>query len=201
MRTIAITGRSGCGKSSVTAYYVSLGYPVADADAIARQVMEPGSPCLVPLCRLFGEDILDENGVLRRRLLADRAFATPEGTQALTKITHPEITHRLLLAKQQAAQSGAELFFADGAVILGSAFEAECDRVLLVAAPLETSVQRICQRDGISPEMARRRLDAQPSEAWLRAKADYILENDADLPTLRQRADTILKQLQNGGRE
>ncbi len=201
MRTVAITGRSGCGKSSVTAYYVSLGYPVADADAIARQVLEPGSSCLPELCRLFGRDILDENGVLRRRLLADRAFATAQGTKALNDITHPEITRRLLLAKHQATESGAALFFADGAVILGSAFEKECDAVLLVAAPLESSVQRICQRDGISPEMARRRLDAQPSEAWLRTRADYVLENDADLPTLRQRADAALIFLQNGGRE
>lgn len=199
MRTIAITGRSGCGKSQVTAYFVSLGYPIVDADAVARDVMEPGSPCLPLLCARFGQDILDETGCLRRRLLADRAFATPEGTRDLTNITHPEIIRRMVKAKHKAEQSGAELFFADGAVILGSAFEKECDGILLVATPLETSVQRICQRDGISPEMARRRLDAQPSEEWLRSRADYVLENDADLSLLKTRADAALNFWKNRG--
>ena len=199
MKTIAITGRSGCGKSSVTAYLAELGYPIVDADAVARQVLEPGSPCLPLLCRHFGEDILDETGSLRRRLLADRAFATPEGTRTLTGITHPEIIRRMLAAKRQAEQAGAELFFADGAVILGSAFEPECDGVLVVAAPLESSVQRICRRDGISPEMARRRLDAQPSEAWLRSRADFVLENDSDLEALRTRTDAALNFWQDRG--
>ncbi len=199
MKTIAITGRSGCGKSQVTAYFVSLGYPVVDADIVAREVMEPGSPCLPLLCRRFGQDILDESGNLRRRLLADRAFATPEGTQDLTNITHPEITRRMIEAKHRAEQAGAELFFADGAVILGSPFEQECDGVLLVATPMETSVQRICQRDGISAEMARRRLNAQPSEQWLRSRADYVLENDADLSALKARADAALEFWKNRG--
>lgn len=192
MKTIAITGRSGCGKSQVTAYFASLGYPIVDADAIARNVMEPGSSCLPLLCKRFGMDILADDGSLRRRLLADRAFATPQGTQDLTDITHPEIIQRMISAKHRAMQSGAELFFADGAVILGTAFEKECDGILLVVAPLETSIQRICQRDGISPQMARRRLDAQPSEDWLRSRADYVLENNADLAALKAQADAAL---------
>lgn len=199
MKTIAIIGRSGCGKSQVTAHYATLGYPVADADAVARQVLAPGSPCLGALCHRFGADILDDSGALRRRLLADRAFATPQGTRDLSEITHPAIVRRLRAAKAQAMQAGAALFFVDGAVILGSPFEPECDGVMLVAAPLEVSVQRICQRDGISPKMARRRLAAQPSEQWLRARADHILENDADLPALMARADAALDFWNNRG--
>ena len=199
MRTIAITGRSGCGKSWVTGWLAAQGYPVADADAVARQVLMPGSPCLPLLCIRFGDDILEEDGSLKRRLLADRVFATPEGTRDLTGITHPEIIRRLLAAKKQAEESGAELFFVDGAVIFNSAFEPECDAFLLVAAPLETSVQRIVARDGISPEMARRRLDAQLSEDWLRSRCQYVIENDSDLTALEDRARAALAFFRNGG--
>ena len=62
MKTVAITGRSGCGKSTVAEYYRNRGFPVLDGDAIAREVTQPGSPCLTALAAAFGADILDEAG-------------------------------------------------------------------------------------------------------------------------------------------
>lgn len=95
MRTIGITGRSGCGKSQVTAFLRAQGCFVADADLVARQILMDGSPCIPQLTERFGADILDEEGHLRRRLLADRAFKTAEGTKALSNITHPAIVAEL----------------------------------------------------------------------------------------------------------
>ena len=195
MKVIGITGRSGCGKSTVSAYFQAQGYPLADADQIAREIMEPGSPCPAQLAEIFGADILNEDGTLRRRLLADRAFATPEGTKALTDITHPEILRRTLALRDAAAQSGAKLFFLDGAVLVGSMFEAYYDTLVLVTAPFATSVERICRRDGIAPEMAARRLNAQLSEAELRAHADFVLENDQTPEHLLQQAQALLPLL------
>ena len=94
MRVVGITGRSGCGKSSATNFLREQGYPCIDADLVAREVLLPGSACIPQLQAAFGTDIADENGEVRRRLLADRAFATPEGTAALTAITQPEILRR-----------------------------------------------------------------------------------------------------------
>jgi len=89
MKVIGITGRSGCGKSSATKFLAGQGYPCIDADLIAREMLLPGSPCIAQLQEKFGADIADENGNVRRRLLADRAFATPEGKAALDSLTHP----------------------------------------------------------------------------------------------------------------
>ena len=75
MITVGITGRSGCGKSTVTACFAARGVPVADADQISRQVLQPGSPVLAQLAARFGGDILSGEGVLDRRLLAGRACA------------------------------------------------------------------------------------------------------------------------------
>ena len=181
MQIIGITGRSGCGKSTLTDSIRAAGFRCVDADQVAREVLLPGSPCIVQLQQEFGADIVDEAGQVRRRLLADRAFATPQGTAWLTAITQPEIYHRLDLAMAEARQAGEKLFFVDGAVIVGTPFQKRCSHLVLVAAPYETSVQRICARDGIAPEMARRRLDAQLPENVLRAAADFVIENDGTL--------------------
>ena len=198
MRTIGITGRSGCGKSTVSAHYRALGYRVADADLVARQVLEPGSACIPLLVEQFGADILDEAGGIQRRLLADRAFARPDGSQRLVSITHPEIVRRLLQEGEQVRQAGQDVFFVDGAVIVGAPFEPYCDGIILVSAPLEESVKRICARDGISEESARRRLDAQLSEETLRAACAWEIRNDSTLTCLLEQADWVLERLKGG---
>ena len=195
MKIVGITGRSGCGKSSATKFLAQQGYPCIDADQVAREVMLPGSPCLAQLQEAFGADILDETGALRRRLLADRAFATPEGTRALTELTQPEILRRIEADLQCAQAAGAELAFVDGAVIVGSPFQARCDELVLITAPYEVSVQRICARDGIAPEMARRRLDAQTPLEQLRAAATIEIANDGTPQQLQTRIRELLQTL------
>ena len=143
--------------------------------------------------------LVDNSGALRRRLLADRAFATPEGTRTLTEITHPEILARIRSRVAEARAAGAEFCFVDGAVIVGTPFAGECDRLAVVTAPYEQSVARICRRDGISPEMARRRLDAQTPERTLLEAADYVIHNNGTLADLEQQCRALLQDLRKGG--
>ena len=194
MITLGITGRSGCGKSTVTAVFAGHGVPLADADQISREILLPGSPLLPALAERFGADILKADGTLDRR-----AFATPEGKAALDGLTHPEIVRRIRAAKQAAQEAGAPLFVLDGAVIVGTAAQAECDRLCVVTAPFETSVARIVARDGIAPEMACRRLNAQTPEAELTAQANYVLHNDADLAALQAAAEQLCSALRTEG--
>ena len=195
MRTIGITGRSGCGKSTVTEVFAARGVPVADADRISREILQPGSPVLAELAGRFGPDILREDGTLDRRRLADRAFATPEGKAALDAITHPAIVRRIEAAREAARRAGSPLFVIDGAVLVGSVIDGIWDTLVVVAAPYEVSVARIVARDGIRPEMARRRLDAQLPEEALAARADILLENDGAIEQLRQKAEALADSL------
>ena len=130
-----------------------------------------------------------------RRLLADRAFATPEGKADLDAITHPAIVRRIEAARQAAQAAGSPLFVIDGAVLVGSVIDGIWDRLIVVTAPYEVSVARIVARDGIRPEMARRRLDAQLPEAVLTARADIVLANDGTQEQLRRQAGALAARL------
>ena len=198
---VGLTGRSGCGKSSVSAWLAGQGIPCIDADGISREILQPGSGCLPLLQNAFGSDIVDNSGALRRRLLADRAFATPEGTRPLTETTHPEILARTRSRVAEARAAGAEFCFVDGAVIVGTPFAGECDRLAVVTAPYEQSVARICRRDGISPEMACRRLDAQTPERTLLEAADYVIHNNGTLADLEQQCRALLQALRKEAHE
>ena len=198
MKIIGITGRSGSGKSAVSALYRQLGYTVADADLVARQVLEPGSPCLAKLAEAFGSDLLTPQGTVNRQLLADRAFRDEESTQRLVNITHPEIIARLLAAAQEAERRGEKLFFVDGAVIVGAPFEKHCDAIWLVSTPYEQSVARIRKRDGLARRQARARLAAQLPVRTLRKAAAREIRNDKDMEHLQRQALTALEQEKGG---
>ena len=198
MKIIGLTGRSGSGKSAVSALYRQLGYTVADADLVARQVLEPGSPCLAKLAEAFGDDLLTPEGTVNRQLLADRAFRDEASTQKLVSITHPEIIARLLAAADEAKRRGEALFFVDGAVIVGAPFEKHCDAIWLVSAPYEQSVARIRKRDGLTLRQARARLAAQLPVRALRKVAAREIRNDKDLEHLRSQAVAALEQEKGG---
>lgn len=195
MTLAGITGRSGCGKSTVTAWFRQQGIPTLDADRVAREVLLPGSACLAALAARFGGDILRPDGSLDRHLLADRAFATPEGTQALTRITHPEIVRRILAWAEERRAAGESLCLVDGAVIVGGLLQPHCKPLVVVTAPRQASIARICARDGITPEQAARRLDAQLPEETLLAAADYHLRNDGSPADLYAQAARVLDAL------
>lgn len=199
MKTVAITGRSGCGKSTVAEYYRSRGFSVLDGDAVAREVAQPGSPCLPELAKAFGADILDEGGALRRGVLAQRAFATKGDARRLTDITHPEIVRRLLAGVAQARAVGAKLVFVDGAVIVGAPFEPFCDAVIVVRAPQQVLEQRIMRRDGISRQAAQARLASQPAQERLDAAATFLLDNTGSEQALRAQARAVLENLLKEG--
>ncbi len=196
MLIVGITGRSGSGKSSVSSYYASLGWPVVDSDLVSRDVTAPGSACLAELVAAFGRHVLNEDGSLNRRMLAEIAFASPQKTKKLVSITHPYIVRELLARAGRAKEAGAALFFVDGAVIVGGPFEEHCDRLIVLTTEQRLAVSRIILRDGISKTAAARRLAAQQPEKALLEKADYVIENNGGEEALQRRALAVLHALE-----
>lgn len=195
MMMVGLTGRSGSGKSSVAQHYAELGYPVADGDWIAKQVTQVGTPCLAEIVNHFGQDILLPDGSLDRAQLGRLVFADSGENQWLMALTHRYIYEEVENSKRNAEKKGKKLFFLDGAMIVGSRFEKDCQKLIVVTAPYRLSISRIILRDGISKEAAKARLTSQPTEKQLLEKADFVIQNHTTQEALVQQADKVLHEL------
>ncbi len=177
MLTIGLTGKTGAGKTTVAAYLKEKGCYIIDGDIIARQITEKGSPVLPILQKAFGEDILDENGELIRKRLAERAFSSKEGTAVLNSITHPEIRRRCEMEMSLAEKQGYKTAVIDAAAILEGDCKDLCDKIVVVHADTDTRLQRILQRDAITQEQALTRIKAQKDDDYYFSQADIIIYN------------------------
>jgi len=169
---IGITGGSGCGKSYLSSLLREQGYPVIDADLVAKQVMQKGEECLDETAKEFGEQIL-ENGELNRKKLAEIVFSDPKKLQKLNEISHKYI---LLRIEDMIEKEASEQVFVDGAVLIESGFP--CDIMIGVVAEYDRRKERIIKRDYLSEEEAARRLDAQPGKEFYENNCDFIVYNN-----------------------
>ncbi len=174
---VALTGRSGSGKSYVAALFRAEGYPVLDSDVVAREVVD------IPACRdalkeAFGEDIYHTDETLNRKLLATRAFSSAENTKKLVAVTHPFIVDGLLAKAKQACGQGYDIVMVDGSTIIDGPFGAYCDKIMVVESDEQIRIQRLLKRDSITAEEIKKRLAAQPSDETYHAHADFIIYNN-----------------------
>lgn len=194
IRVVGLTGQTGAGKSTVAAAWRALGVPVLDADAAARQVVEPGSACLAQLVEAFSPAILTPEGRLDRAALAQRAFATRQATETLNAITHPAIMALLRQQLEDAADAGCPVAVLDAPTLFEAGADALCDHIVAVTAPAAARLQRIRQRDGLSVEAAQRRMDAQPEESFYCREGVTVLPNTGDREALYAAATALWQQ-------
>lgn len=188
---IGLTGPTGAGKSSVAKELVALGCAVVDCDRIARQVTDSCVPCLQSLAEEFGSDILQE-GMLDRKLLAARAFASPEKTRKLNELTHPWILGETKAQIQAALDAGKPFVVVDAPLLFEAGVDALCDEIVAVTVPFEKRLQRIMKRDHISEELARARMAAQHPESWYEERAGKVISGRLDDETLRSELKAYL---------
>lgn len=189
MIKVGLTGGMGSGKSTVTGRFSELGAFIVDADAIAREVVEPGEPALAELAERFGDDILNEDGTLNRGGLAAKAFVTPEDTAALNAITHPRIGERTAEYFEQAGQ--ADIVIHDMPLLIENGLDRDCDLIVVVHAPEDVRVQRLVESRGVDEADARRRIAAQIDDDARFAAADVILDNSGSRESLLAQVDDL----------
>ena len=183
---VAVSGGIGSGKSSVTASFKSLGALVADADVIAREILEPGRPALVQVAARFGDDLIREDGTLDRAGLARRVFAgegADERVAALNAITHPAIGRRAWEILSAAPAGSLAVY--DIPLLVEGDYADHFDAVVIVDAPVEQRVARLEGR-GVPPEDARARIRAQASSDQRRAIAHVWIDNCGSADDLAQ---------------
>lgn len=197
---LGLTGPTGAGKTTVSKILAALGCGVIDSDQAAREVTDTCLPCLLELKAEFGEDILTD-GALNRKLLAARAFASQEKTKKLNSITHPWIMKNIEGKITCLQKQDCSVIVLDAPLLFEAGADAVCGKILAVTAPIEIRLERIIARDGISPELARARVDAQHEESYYTSRSDFRLDGTAPAEQLRREAKEILKKIAGGADE
>ena len=199
MRLFALTGSIGSGKSTVTDILLELGAIVIDADLLAREAVRVGSPALLSIIQHVGDGILSASGELNRKALAEIVFNDTAKRLRLEDIVHPEV-HKLF--RQKMAQISSDASLSNKAIFysIPLLFESKLsyptfEKIILVSAPREDCISRICARDNCSREAAARRLDAQlPLEQKI-PRADIVIDNTGTLKALRERVVDVYRDL------
>ncbi len=198
MRVIGLTGGIATGKSTFSALLRARGAPVVDADALARAVVEPGTPALSEIVRAFGPALLRPDGTLDRKRLGERVFADPTARRRLEAITHPAIRGAMVSETLLLAAEGHALVFYDAPLLYEVGLDSILDAVVVVWAPADVQRRRLVERDGLSPAEAEARLAAQLPVDDKAARADVVIENAGAEGELGAKADRLLADLRQG---
>lgn len=177
MKIIGITGLTGAGKGTVAQRLVTHGAYHIDADRVARDVINNSETVKKQLQNRFGDDIIGKDGEILRPVLASRAFADEESTEALNAITHPAVTEKIKEIIAEKENENYKAVIIDAIALFESGEDKLCDFTVAVVAPMEIRIERIMQRDNITLERAMERINAQKDESFFTRQADFILWN------------------------
>jgi dephospho-CoA kinase len=193
---VGLTGGIASGKSVVAARLAEHGAVVVDADAIAREVVEPGTPALARIAEEFGPDVITPDGALDRAALGAIVFADASKLAALNGITHPAV---LELSQRRFAEAGAAdpdaVVVYDVPLLSEARGKAEFDVVVVVSAPEETRIERMVDLRGMSRQEAERRIRSQDSDETRRGLADIVIESGGTLDETLAQADAVWEEL------
>lgn len=185
MYVVAITGGIGSGKTTIANRFAELGIEVVDADIIAREVVEPGTPALAAIADHFGQDVISSDGRLDRRRLRDHIFSDPAAKAWLNALLHPLIRSEML---RQCAIAESPYCLLVVPLLVENRLTSLADRVLVIDVDEETQIERTCRRDGVSRAQAEAILASQASRGERLAMADDVLDNQSGTSeTIRER--------------
>jgi dephospho-CoA kinase len=191
MLRIGLTGGIGSGKSTVSALLAERGAVIVDADVIAREVVEPGTPGLAAVVEAFGQTVLASDGSLDRPALAAIVFADPEARHRLDGIVHPLVRARA--AELAAAAPAGAVVVHDVPLLVETGQAGRYDLVLVVVADAETRVARLVRR-GLPEVDARARIAAQATDEQRRKVADVVLDNGGSPEELAAQVDQFWRE-------
>ncbi|MEV5829936.1 dephospho-CoA kinase [Spirillospora sp. NPDC052242] len=193
MLKVGLTGGIGSGKSEVSARLSGHGAVVIDADRIAREVVEPGTPGLAAVVREFGDGVLLPSGGLDRAKVGSIVFHDADRLAALNAIVHPLVGERMQ-ELMDAAPADAVVVY-DVPLLVENGLKGMYDVVVVVDAPEEAQLDRLTSRRGMTEADARARMANQASRDERRAVADHVIDNSGDLEKLHAQVDALWETL------
>ena len=193
MLRVGLTGGIGAGKSEVSRRLARYGAIVVDADAIAREVVEPGTDGLAEVVAAFGREVLLPDGRLDRARLGDVVFGDPEARRRLNAIVHPLVGQRMAELDQAAGPDAIVVH--DVPLIAENGRSDAYDMVVVVDAPPRTQIERLTRSRDMTREQAQARMAAQASREQRLAIADIVIDNSGSLAELDRQVGDLWAQL------
>ena len=190
---VGLTGGIAAGKSEVSRRLADHGAVILDADAVAREVVAPGTPGLAQVVAVFGPSVLGPDGALDRPRLGEIVFADAGLRAKLNAIVHPLVSERML-ELEQAAPPGSVVVH-DVPLLTENGMAGLYDLVVVVDVPAQVQLDRLTRLRGMPAGQARARLDAQASRAGRLAIADIVVDNSGPLAELDRQVDDLWTEL------
>ncbi|NQX33751.1 dephospho-CoA kinase [Herbiconiux sp. VKM Ac-2851] len=200
MFVIALTGGIAAGKSTVARRFAEHGAVVIDADRLAREAVEPGTPGLAAIAERFGPGVIDGDGRLDRPALGAIVFADEEARLDLNGITHPAVAALLKERLAETAQADPDAIVVYDVPLLaesGGRRDGLFRFVVVVEAPAEVRVQRLIELRGMAADEAERRVASQASDEERRALADIIIDTGGTLDETVQQTDAAWSRVRD----
>ena len=197
MKWIGLTGGIASGKSSVTKILRDLSYNVIDADAIAVEVVQTGTPGLKSVVQEFGLGILKADKSLDRRKLGQLVFGHPEQLAKLNALIHPLVKARTHELREEVERRGAMVAFYDVPLLFENKMEKDFDIVVVVNATPELQTSRLRSRNQLSEAEIQRRLSSQIPLSDKAKRAQFVIQNDGDLKKLESEVSRLIEFLKS----
>jgi len=189
---IGLTGNIATGKSTVVRMLQELGAEALDGDAIAHQLMGPGSPLGGEIRAAFGDHVVNSDGSINRPELGKVVFSNPAMLQRLEEIVWPPVLAR---KREAINQPGPDVLILDAIKLFESGMAEDCDEVWVVTSPREVQIARIIARNKVDRAEAERRIDAQPPQAEKVERADLVIDNSGSLGDLERHVQRAWQRL------
>jgi dephospho-CoA kinase len=192
---VGLTGNIASGKSQVSQMLAERGALIVDADILAREAVEPGSPAYERVVTRWGRDVLAPDGTIDRAKLRHLVFGDRDELEALNAIVHPGIARLRRARIAEGRARGATVLVYVAPLLFERHIAREFDAIILVDAPRAVRLQRLVEQRGIPMEDAVNMIASQMPAELKRARADYVIENDGTLEELERQVDEVWRRL------
>lgn len=193
---LGVTGNIASGKSTIVKEFARRGAEVVDADQLARQVVELGSPVLAQLAAVFGTGMLHADGSLNRSRLGEMVFADDAARKQLNTIIHPAIAE-LAIARlgELSRRKDIPLIVYEAPLLFEAKAEDRVDKILVIKIAVAEQLRRLIERDGLSEVAARERMKAQMPQHEKLERADFVIDNSGSFEDTKIQVDALWQQL------
>lgn len=192
-RILGLTGGIACGKSTISAYLKEFGLPVIDADECSRVVVEKGSIGLAKLTEIFGNKILENDGTLNRKALGQIVFSDSEQLSLLNSVMEPLIREEISRRLNQ--ENNADLVVLDAPLLIEQHYDKICDFIMTIDVPKKIQLERLIERDNLSEDEAKSRIESQLSSRERNGFADVVIDSSGTVEQTRKQVIKWLKTI------